>query len=96
MLERAGYQPAKHLVHISKIQKKEGADSIKLGAVSGQQYKEIFKARAFDKYFFQVPPKKRYMCITAEEKYSQNFHKAGDVHICKHGARLSTTPLDQL
>ena len=59
MLERAGYTPAKHLGHISNIQKKEGADSIKLGAVSGQQYKEIFKARAFDKYLFQIPPKKR-------------------------------------
>lgn len=59
MLERAGYSPAKHLVHITKMQKKEGAESIKLGAVSGQQYKEIFKARAFDRYFFQIPPKKR-------------------------------------
>ena len=59
MLERAGYSPAKHLVHITKMQEKEGADSIKLGAVSGQQYKEIFKARAFDRYFFQIPPKKR-------------------------------------
>lgn len=59
MLERAGYSPAKRLGHIAKMQKKEGADSIKLGAVSGQQYKEIFKARAFDQYFFQIPPKKR-------------------------------------
>lgn len=59
MLERAGYTPAKHLGHISNVQRKEGADSIKLGAVSGQQYKEIFNARAFDQYFFQTPPKKR-------------------------------------
>lgn len=61
MLCRAGYSPAKHLAHISKIQKKEGADSIKLGAVSGQQYKAIFKARAFDQYFFQIPPTKRWV-----------------------------------
>ncbi|CAM9485059.1 unnamed protein product, partial [Hapterophycus canaliculatus] len=58
MLKRAGYSPTKHLDHISKIQKREGADTIKLGAVSGQQYSAIFKARAFDRYFFQIPPKK--------------------------------------
>lgn len=59
MLERAGYTPDKHLGHISNIQEKEGADSMKLGAVSGRQYKEIFNARAFDQYFYQIPPKKR-------------------------------------
>lgn len=59
MLERAGYKPTKHLGHIAKIQKKDGADSMKLGVVSGQQYKDIFNARAFDEYFFQIPPEKR-------------------------------------
>ena len=72
MLERAGYTPAKHLGHISNIQKKEGADSIKLGAVSGQQYKEIFKARAFDKYLFQIPPKKRYVVTQQPMKYMRS------------------------
>ncbi|CAM9386608.1 unnamed protein product [Ectocarpus sp. 12 AP-2014] len=66
MLGRAGYSPPKHLGHISKIQKKEGADSIKLGAVSGQQYKAIFKARAFDQYFFQIPPKKSTLDMMSE------------------------------
>ncbi|CAM9136245.1 unnamed protein product [Ectocarpus sp. 6 AP-2014] len=66
MLGRAGYLPAKHLGHISKIQKKEGADSMKLGAVSGQQYKAIFKARAFDQYFFQIPPKKSTLDMMSE------------------------------
>ncbi|CAM9734403.1 unnamed protein product [Scytosiphon promiscuus] len=66
MLERAGYSPKKHLEHISKIQKKEGADMIKLGAVSGQQYSAIFKARAFDQYFFQIPPKKSTLEMMSE------------------------------
>lgn len=61
MLLRAGFPPDKHLEHLEHVQKKRGADSVKLGAVSGQLYKAIFKSRAFDQYFFQIPPKKRWV-----------------------------------
>lgn len=60
MMERAGFTPDKHVEHLARVQKKEGADAVKLGAVSGQQYKDIFRSRAFDEYFFQIPPKKRW------------------------------------
>ena len=59
MLKRAGFTPDQHVENLARVQKKEGADAVKLGAVSGQQYKEIFRSRAFDQYFFQIPPKKR-------------------------------------
>lgn len=61
MLLRADFLPEGHLGHLEHVQKKEGADSVKLGAVSGQLYKGIFKSRAFDQYFFQIPPKKRWV-----------------------------------
>ena len=59
-MKRAGFTPDKHVEHLARVQKKEGSDSVKLGAVSGQQYKDIFRSRAFDQYFFQIPPKKRW------------------------------------
>lgn len=61
MLLRADFSPDKHLKHLEHVQKQEGADFVKLGAVSGQIYKGIFKSRAFDQYFFQIPPKKRWV-----------------------------------
>lgn len=32
---------------------------MKLGAVSDQLYKDIFRSRAFDEFYFQIPPQKR-------------------------------------
>lgn len=60
MLSRAGFSPTKHLGHLERMQKKQGADTIKLGAVSGHLYKEILTSRAFDEFYFQIPPKKRW------------------------------------
>lgn len=76
MMNRAGFTPEKHVEHLARVQKKEGADAVKLGAVSGQQYKDIFRSRAFDKYFFQIPPKKRWEhmlrpAISSFRKYEQ-------------------------
>lgn len=59
MLRRAGFEPAEHLERLQCVQRREGADTIKLGVVSGKQYKGIFERRAFDQYFFQIPTEKR-------------------------------------
>lgn len=59
MLVRAKYAPEKHMEHLEHVQNKQGADAIKLGAVSNQLYKNIFNGRAFDEFYFQIPPKKR-------------------------------------
>lgn len=59
MLRRAGYTPKKYVQHLERVQEAQGADSMKLGVVSGQLYKDIFQRRAFDEFYFQIPPKKR-------------------------------------
>lgn len=64
MLRRAGYAPKKHIEHLERMQHHKGADAMKLGAVSGQQYKDILRSRAFDEFFFQIPAPKGFVSPT--------------------------------